>query len=485
MVVDDDSRRIQEWASEYPPVFEPDLLALVHEARNGRRAQGEESQTSKSEEEKELSNGSTDGNGTQPNPRHANLTFSTNIDDGIRQADIIVLCVDTPQSVDNDGFGARPDLTNLHRAAERVGQVATKQFILVEKSTVPCGSARYIREIIDASLSADIGYEVVSNPEFLAQGSAVQDLLNPDRVLIGSSETPSGLLAAHTIVSLYEKWVPKERIFTVDNWSAELSKLCANALHAQRISSINSISMVCEELDGGADIRNISRALQLDHRIGPYMMNASPGFGGSCFGKDVAHLVYLARRLRLDIVANYWQAVLDLNNAQKDRFATRIINRLGDRTLQQTTIAILGLAFKAGTNDCRNSPTIATVKELSSKPFKLRIYDPQVPPAKIRATVGSLSLDVPTLSMENVEICKDAQHACTGAHAVAILTEWDEFRYESSKLEGPGVAHSHRRWQRIAELMQEPKYIFDGRNIIANDISELGFRVERIGKAAG
>jgi UDPglucose 6-dehydrogenase len=313
---------------------------------------------------------------------------------------------------------------------------------------------------------------------FLAEGTAVRDLLSPDRILIGSLQTECGLRAAEALASVYGAWVPRERIIPLNTWSSELSKLAANCLLAQRISSINSLSALCEAT--GADIDEISYACGLDSRIGSKMLKASVGFGGSCFKKDVLCLVYIAESLHLPEVAGYWKSIVDINEYQKDRFTKRIISRLFN-SLTNKKIALLGFAYKKNTADTRESAAITVMTNLAAEGAKLSIYDPKVKEDQIYQDLElSCNSTQEYLHLRpNVTVCSDMYKACEGAHAVVILTEWDEFSNKPFQCPVPGRLD----WTRVAKTMQRPMFVFDGRNIIdAPKLEDLGFRVECIGK---
>ncbi|XP_009573628.1 PREDICTED: UDP-glucose 6-dehydrogenase isoform X2 [Fulmarus glacialis] len=323
--------------------------------------------------------------------------------------------------------------------------------------------------IDDAIREADLVFiSVLSNPEFLAEGTAIKDLKNPDRVLIGGDDSPEGQKAVRALCAVYEHWVPKEKILTTNTWSSELSKLAANAFLAQRISSINSISALCEAT--GADVEEVARAIGTDQRIGNKFLKASVGFGGSCFQKDVLNLVYLCEALNLPEVARYWQQVIDMNDYQRRRFASRIIDSLFN-TVADKKIAILGFAFKKDTGDTRESSSIYVSKYLMDEGAKLHIYDPKVPKEQI-----ILDLSHPGVSEDNqvsrlVTISKDPYEACDGAHALVICTEWDMFK--------------ELDYERIHKKMLKPAFIFDGRRVLDdlhNELQVIGFQIETIGK---
>ncbi|KAF2083983.1 UDP-glucose dehydrogenase [Saccharata proteae CBS 121410] len=444
-VVDLDSKRIQAWKSNELPIYEPGLLEVVQQARD---VQG-------------------------------NLFFSTDIDAAIDAADLIFVSVNTPTKLTGAGAGRASELGYVESAVRKIAEIAKPgtSKIVVEKSTVPIKTADGIREILAATCRYNVNFDVLSNPEFLAEGTAMSDLLNPDRVLIGSLQTQSGFRAAAALADLYASWVPRDNILTMNVWSSELTKLAANAMLAQRISSINALSAVCEAT--GADIDEVSHACGLDARIGSRMLKASVGFGGSCFKKDVLSLTYISESLHLPEVAAYWKSIVDINEYQKDRFSRRIVKCLYN-TLTNKKIAILGFAYKKDTGDTRESAAITIIRNLISEGAKVSIYDPCVIEEQIWKEfkyAGSGYDDI----AESVTICKTAYDACDGAHAVAILTEWDEF---SNKTTSKSQATRPKLdWNRVADLMLRPMFVFDGRNVVdVAGLEQLGFRVESIGK---
>jgi UDPglucose 6-dehydrogenase len=321
-------------------------------------------------------------------------------------------------------------------------------------------TADTIRTILSSNGNGLVA-QVLSNPEFLAEGTAVADLLNPDRVLVGGERTPEGDKAVETLVSVYARWVPRERIITTNLWSSELSKLVANAFLAQRISSINSISALCEAT--GADVDEVANAIGKDSRIGPKFLKSSVGFGGSCFQKDILNLTYLCECFGLPEVATYWASVVGINDWQKKRFAARIVKELFN-TVADKKIAVLGFAFKKDTNDTRESAAINVCRDLLSEHAHVSVYDPQVPADEVLMDVLGKGCTNPRLS-----VAQSAYEACAGAHAIAVVTEWDEFK----KLD----------FQRIFDSMPKPAFVFDGRNIL--DLAllrKIGFRATGIGK---
>jgi UDPglucose 6-dehydrogenase len=349
----------------------------------------------------------------------------------------------------------------VESVARTIAEVAESPKIIVEKSTIPVRTAEAIHSILAAD-SKGLRHQVLSNPEFLAEGTAVKDLNNPDRILIGGEQTEAGLAAVETLVSVYANWVPRDRILTTNLWSSELSKLVANAFLAQRISSINSISALCEKT--GADVDEVARAIGSDSRIGPKFLKASVGFGGSCFQKDVLNLVYLCGHFGLPEVAAYWDQVIQMNDWQKRRFAERILRALFN-TVTGKRIAVLGFAFKKDTNDTRESAAIYVCQDLLQERANLSIYDPKVGAAQICKDLA-IQADNP-----NVEFATSAQQAAAGAYALLILTEWDEFR--------------ELDFEAIYKSMLKPAWIFDGRNVLDHArLREIGFKVYSIGKQA-
>ena len=425
-VVDLNAARIAAWNSDELPVYEPGLDDIVKQARG------------------------------------KNLFFSTDVKAAIAAADIVFVSVNTPTKTYGVGAGRAADLRYIESVARTIAEVATTPKIIVEKSTIPVKTAETIQQIIKANGNGCV-CQVLSNPEFLAEGTAVADLLNPDRVLIGGERTPEGDAAVETLASVYARWVPRERIITTNLWSSELSKLVANAFLAQRISSINAISALCEAT--GADVDEVANAIGKDSRIGPKFLKASVGFGGSCFQKDILNLVYLCERFGLPEVAAYWESVVKMNDWQKHRFAERVVSTLFN-TVADKKIALLGFAFKKDTNDTRESAAISVARDLLSEQANVVVYDPKVPADQIRADVlgGRDAPDNPRLT-----VADDAYAAADDAHALVILTEWDEFKTLD--------------FQRIYAGMHKPAFVFDGRNILdLAKLAALGFRATGIGK---
>jgi len=425
-VVDMNATRIAAWNSGTLPIYEPGLAEVVQQTRG------------------------------------KNLHFSTDVSAAIQAADIIFVAVNTPTKTYGVGAGRAADLRFIESVARTIAEVATGPKIIVEKSTIPVKTAETIKDILAAN-TRGIKFEVLSNPEFLAEGTAVADLLSPDRVLIGGERTPGGEKAIQTLVEIYARWVPRDRIITTNLWSSELSKLVANAFLAQRISSINSISALCEAT--GADVDEVANAIGRDSRIGPKFLKASVGFGGSCFQKDILNLTYLCESFGLPDVAAYWTQVVAMNDWQKRRFGARIVKELFN-TVAEKKIAVLGFAFKKDTNDTRESAAINVCRELLAEHARVCVYDPKVPADKIRKDVLNGGPDQSRLT-----VAKDAYEACAGAHAIAVVTEWDEFKTLD--------------YGRIFADMPKPAHIFDGRNILdLAALRKIGFQASGIGKPA-
>ena len=423
-VVDPNAARIAAWNSDNLPVYEPGLDEVVRSAR-GR-----------------------------------NLHFKTDVEGAIRSGDIIFVCVGTPTKTYGVGAGRAADLRYIESAARTIAQVAEGNKIIVEKSTIPVKTAEAMLTILRAN-SRNGTFQVLSNPEFLAEGTAIADLQKPDRILIGGERTPEGEKAMAALVDVYARWVARDRIITSNLWSSELSKLVANAFLAQRISSINSISALCEAT--GADVDEVAHAIGTDSRIGPKFLKASVGFGGSCFQKDILNLVYLCGHFGLPEVASYWESVVRMNDWQKNRFTQQIVRTLFN-TVSGKRIAVLGFAFKKDTNDTRESAAISVVRGLLEENATVVVYDPKVPAEEIRRDVLGAGVENP-----NLVVAKGAEEAAHGAHALAVLTEWDEFK----TLDFP----------KIYAGMHKPAFVFDGRNILPRaEMQKIGFRVFAIGK---
>lgn len=422
-VVDINRERIDAWNSDTLPVYEPGLDEIVKKSRN------------------------------------RNLFFSTDVDKKIEESEIIFISVNTPTKDYGSGLGQAADLRYVEACARRIAEVAKSSKIIVEKSTVPVRTAEMVQTILKSN-GNEFSHQVVSNPEFLAEGTAVPDLLNPDRVLIGGEKTSDGLAAVEKIVEIYANWVERDRIITTNLWSSELSKLTANAFLAQRISSINAISALCEET--GANVDEVANSIGTDSRIGPKFLKSSVGFGGSCFQKDILNLCYLCRYFRLPEVANYWEQVISMNEYQKERFVRRILSSMFN-TVSGKKIAILGYAFKKDTNDARESPAIGVCQRLLNEKAKLSIYDP-----KVESTTILSSLKTQPGNDENIEIAGSVLEAVTDSHCVVVLTEWDEFKEVNFK--------------EVYSLMHKPASLFDGRNILnLNELRSIGFSAVGIG----
>lgn len=428
-VVDINAKRIAEWNSDRLPVYEPGLDAVVA-AQRGK-----------------------------------NLHFSTDIDAAVTASDIIFVSVNTPTKGYGVGAGRAADMKYIELCARHIARVARGKKIVVEKSTLPVRTAESLKTVLKAN-SEGAEFQVLSNPEFLAEGTAVQDLEKPDRVLIGGERTPEGIAAAETLASVYARWVPRERVITTNLWSSELSKLVANAFLAQRISSINAISALCEATE--ADVDEVAFAIGKDSRIGPKFLKASVGFGGSCFQKDIYNLVYLCEHFGLPEVAHYWEQVIKMNDWQKRRFSSSIVRSLFN-TVAGKRIAVLGFAFKKDTNDTRESAAIFVCRDLLEEQANIAIYDPKVTRQQILSELGQADVLPDGRPNTRVTIAADPYEAAADAHAVVILTEWDEFK----KLD----------FARIHESMMKPAFLFDGRNIVdLAAMRKIGFTACGIGK---
>ncbi|KAG8531341.1 uncharacterized protein KY384_002970 [Bacidia gigantensis] len=399
-VVDLNAKRIAAWNSNHLPIYEPGLQEMTQLPRDGTP------------------------------DRPSNLFFTTDVKSSIAKADLIFLCVATPTKYTGTGAGLAADLVYVESATRMIAEAAEDDKIVVEKSTVPCKTAASIREILSAVGKPGVNFDILSNPEFLAEGTAVRNLLEPDRLLIGSLTNERGLRAAASLVDVYANWVPRERIVTMHLWSSEMAKLAANALLAQRISSINALSAICEST--GADIDEVAYAVGLDKRIGPKMLKSSVGFGGSCFRKDVLNLVYIAHTLHLPEVASYWEEVVKMNEYQKERFCKRIVSCLYT-TLTDKRVAILGFAYKKDTGDTRESASISLVNSLVAEQADVRIYDPKVEEESIWTELKWTAKNFDE-TKKRVTICKSAYEACEDSHAAIIATEWDEFNNKDTEV---------------------------------------------------
>jgi UDPglucose 6-dehydrogenase len=420
-VGDIDAKRIAAWQSDELPIYEPGLLDLVRVAR-GR-----------------------------------NLFFTTDIAEGIRQADVIFVSVNTPTKTFGIGAGRAADLQYWEKTARQILEHSASDKIVIEKSTLPVRTAEAMERILSTGKQG-VHFDVLSNPEFLAEGTAVKDLENPDRVLIGGHDTERGQRAVQTVVDIYARWIARPKILTTNVWSSELSKLASNAFLAQRISSINSLSALCEAT--GADVAELSLAVGTDSRIGPKFLKASVGFGGSCFKKDILNLVYLCQHYGLHPVADYWQQVVEINEFQEQRFVQNIVARLFN-TVAGKRIALLGFAFKADTGDTRESPAIYVARTLADENAQVVVTDPQALD-NARRTLSDLGA--------RIVYEPDPYEAARGAHALAIMTEWKQFR--------------ELDYRRIFESMVKPAFLFDGRNLLDHAaLHRIGFNVYPIGRA--
>lgn len=431
-VVDKSKQRIDEWNSDLLPIYEPGLDEVVKQCRG------------------------------------KNLHFSTDIETAIKEADLIFISVNTPTKTFGYGKGKAADLKYVELAARDIVETVESGFkIVVEKSTVPVKAAESISTILRSKQKPGVEFQVLSNPEFLAEGSAITDLLHAERVLIGGEQSPKGKLAIGALSWIYQHWIPEEKILTMDTWSSELSKLAANAFLAQRISSINALTPLCEET--GADVSEVAKAIGKDSRIGPKFLQASVGFGGSCFQKDILNLVYICESLSLQEVADYWNSVIAINDYQKRRFAQRIVHRLFN-TVTDKRISILGFAFKKDTGDTRESAAIHLCKHLMDENAKLSIYDPKVDKKQILDDLTHPYIsEEPDRVAKLVTIHKSAYEAAQGSHALVICTEWDEF--------------VHLDYHKMYDIMEKPAFIFDGRKILDHEaLIAIGFEVETIGK---
>ncbi|KAM7210870.1 putative UDP-glucose 6-dehydrogenase [Rhypophila decipiens] len=531
-VVDLNEQRIAAWNSSHLPIHENGLLKVVRTARDGTR------DTAVSVPGR---HGSFELKARQPN-----LVFSTNVIAAIQEAEMVFICVNTPTKMHGIGAGSMADVSAIESATRTVAKHAKEGTIIVEKSTVPCGTARMIQDILRYH-RPETTFEVLSNPEFLAEGTAVDNLMHPDRILIGSAQTLSGLKAAAALKQVYGAWVPDARLITVNTFSSELAKLVANTMLAQRISSMNAVSAMCEELGLGADVEDVSLAIGKDTRVGPKFLQAGVGFGGSCFEKDILNLAYLAREMHLDVVADYWLGILRINEYQRERYVRNVVRELNG-SCRGKKVSVLGFAFKDETNDTRNSIAVHIIKNLADEmPREIAIFDPGCAANEILEEVEKIGLRAD--QMERIKICTSWRESVADAAAVCILTPWKQFR-------GCGVGHqakaskkgtslgdgkvesngddwaemdilkiedcvnqesqvvsedplgrlrplapcpegcSHCKpaedaaaagetvdWVEVAGMMNEPRWVFDGRNVVDPlELQGLGFRVRGIGR---
>jgi len=398
------------------------------------------------------------------NVRGKNLYFSTDVDKAIDEAELIFISVNTPTKTYGTGKGMAADLKHIELCARQIARVAKNNKIIVEKSTLPVRTAEALKSILD-NTGNGVQFQILSNPEFLAEGTAVPDLLHPDRVLIGGEATPEGQAAIQSLVDVYANWVPKDRILRTNVWSSELSKLVANAFLAQRVSSINAISELCEKTE--ANINEVAKAIGMDSRIGPKFLKASVGFGGSCFQKDILNLVYISKAFGLNEVADYWEQVIIMNDHQKRRFSKNIVQTLYN-TVSGKKITFLGWAFKKDTNDTRESAAIYVADDLINEQANIALFDPKVSQDQILSDLDYLNSRSATENAKHITSHDDAYDACKNAHAVAVLTEWDEFKEYD--------------WQKIYDKMLKPAFIFDGRNLLDGDkLKSIGFIYQSIG----
>jgi len=431
-VVDVNADRIAAWNSEdlsQLPIFEPGLDKVVDEAR-GR-----------------------------------NLFFSTEVDKAIDAAEMIFISVNTPTKTYGAGKGMAADLQYVELCARQIAKVSTSNKIVVEKSTLPVKTAEAIKDILD-NTGNGIHFEILSNPEFLAEGTAIQDLEAPDRVLIGGEPTKTGQEAIEALKNIYASWVPEDQIITTNLWSSELSKLTANAFLAQRVSSINALTELCEKT--GANISEVANAIGTDSRIGPKFLKASVGFGGSCFQKDILNLVYICKSLGLNEAADYWEQVIIMNNHQRSRFADQIVKALYG-TVADKKITFFGWAFKKDTNDTRESAAIYIADKLIDEHANIQVYDPKVSPLQMQSDLNYLNSRSDSENENYLSSENDPYKAVEGAHALAIITEWDEFKTYD--------------WKKIYASMSKPAYIFDGRNLLdKQELETIGFSYKGIGQ---
>ena len=430
-VVDINEKRIAAWNSNNLnelPIYEPGLSDVVKEVRG------------------------------------KNLFFSTDVNSAIINSEMIFISVNTPTKTSGEGKGFAADLKYVELCAKQIAEVSKSDKIVVEKSTVPVRTSEKIKEILK-SKNNDIDFQILSNPEFLAEGTAMRDLQIPDRVIIGGDNTKKGNQAIKSLVEIYSSWVPIKNILTTNLWSSELSKLTANAFLAQRISSINSLSELCEET--GADIEEVSKAIGMDSRIGSSFLKTSVGFGGSCFQKDILNLVYISRSIGLEKVANYWEQILIINKHQRDRFANKIYSLINKESLNKN-VCILGWAFKKDTNDTRESAAIYVANNLIKSNIYLNVYDPKVKESQIFFDMNYINGNYKK-NKEHISIYNNPIDCIHKTNIIAILTEWDEFKdYD---------------WKNLYKKMSKPAYIFDGRNILDKvKLESIGFNYIGLGR---
>ena len=432
IVVDMNQARIDAWNNEdlsKLPIYEPGLAEVVKEARN------------------------------------RNLFFSTDVDSAINEAEMIFISVNTPTKTYGAGKGMAADLQYVELCARQIAKVSKSDKIIVEKSTLPVKTAEAIKDILE-NTNTGVKFDILSNPEFLAEGTAIQDLEAPDRVLIGGDQTENGFKAIEALVNIYKTWVPKDQIITTNLWSSELSKLTANAFLAQRVSSINALTELCEST--GANIDDVAKAIGTDSRIGPKFLKASVGFGGSCFQKDILNLVYICKSLGLNEAADYWEQVIIMNNHQRSRFARQIVKSLYG-TVAAKKIGFLGWAFKKDTNDTRESAAIYIADALIEEHAFVQVFDPKVTAIQMQLDINGLNTRSESANDKFLVNHNDPYQALQGTHAVAVITEWDEFKTYD--------------WQKIYDGMQKPAFIFDGRNVLdKTKLEAIGFTYKSIGR---
>ena len=431
-VVDINPERIARWNDDdldQLPVYEPGLAELVGQTRG------------------------------------KNLFFSTDVEGAIKEADMIFISVNTPTKTYGKGKGQAADLKYIELSARTIAKASKSDKIVVEKSTLPVRTAQAIKNILE-NTSNGIHFEILSNPEFLAEGTAITDLLEADRVLIGGDDTPSGKEAKNALSAIYEHWLPKERILQTNVWSSELSKLVANAFLAQRVSSINAISALCEKTDANVD--EVAKAIGQDSRIGPKFLKASVGFGGSCFQKDILNLAYIAKSYGLEEVAAYWEQVVLMNDYQKRRFADQIIQTLYN-TVSGKKITFYGWAFKKDTNDTRESAAIYVADALIEEKAEIHVYDPKVSKEQMLTDLNRLGTRTEEENERYLKVIGDPYRAAEEAHAIAIMTEWDQFKTFD--------------YEKIYEQMLKPAFVFDGRRIIDKGaLDRIGFKTYKLGE---
>ena len=415
-VVDVDSKKIDSWNGPLDklPVYEPGLSEIIKKVRG------------------------------------KNLFFSDDVDTAIIESEMIFMAVNTPTKTEGEGKGMAADLKYIESSAHNIAKVSLTNKIVIEKSTLPVRTAEKIKEIL-TSENKNVDFEILSNPEFLAEGTAIEDLFKSDRVLIGGDSTKKGQEAVNALVDIYSKWIPRHKILTTNVWSSELSKLASNAMLAQRISSINSLSAICEKT--GANTEEISKAIGMDHRIGSYFLKVSPGFGGSCFQKDILNLVYLCRHYGLDEVADFWHQVIKINNYQRKRLSDKVIEEL--EVGEKNKVGILGWAFKANTNDSRESSSIYVAKNLIDSGLELHIYDPMVTEERILSDLDNVYDK--KFEVKNTTIHLSIEDLLNNVDSVVILTDWNEFK--------------HFDWIKYISNQKDTIKIYDGRNILINKLN--------------